>query len=157
MLYFGTIVVRSKSNDAVPALMLTLVAPTLALDNGVGLTPSMGWSSWNTFRCAISERLIREVVDPACEAAEAPTFYRPAEPHLSVAWALGDRTGGALTAEALQRSVEERLRAGGAEAGAAAADAGGSGETAAGGSAAVVVAVRGFESRSGNRVSTFPL
>ena len=103
------------------------------------------------------ERLIREVVDPACEAAEAPTFYRTAEPHLSVAWALGDRTGGALTAEALQRSVEERLRAGGAEAGAAAADAGGSGETAAGGSAAVVVAVRGFESRSGNRVSTFPL
>ena len=105
------------------------------------------------------ERLIREVVDPACEAAAAPTFYRPAEPHLSVAWALGDRTGGALTAEALQRSVEERLQTGGAEAGAAAADAGaGAGAgTAAGGSAAVAVAVRGFESRSGNRVSTFPL
>ena len=44
-----------------PRLMLALLAPTLALDNGVGLTPSMGWSSWNTFRCAISERLIREV------------------------------------------------------------------------------------------------
>ena len=28
-----------------PRLMLALVAPTLALDNGVGLTPSMGWSS----------------------------------------------------------------------------------------------------------------
>ena len=42
-------------------LVLALLAPTLALDNGVGLTPSMGWSSWNTFRCAISERLIREV------------------------------------------------------------------------------------------------
>ena len=35
------------------------------------------------------ERLIREVVDPACEAAEALDLYRLAEPHLSVAWRLG--------------------------------------------------------------------
>ena len=62
------------------------------------------------------------------------------------------KAGGAGT-----RSSVRAAEKAGAEAGAAAADAGGSGETAAGGSAAVVVAVRGFESRSGNRVSAFPL
>ena len=34
---------------------------SLALDNGVGLTPAMGWSSWNRFRCDINEDLIKEV------------------------------------------------------------------------------------------------
>ena len=35
---------------------------TLALDNGVGLTPAMGWNSWNRFRCeGLNEDLILEV------------------------------------------------------------------------------------------------
>ncbi|CAG8587951.1 6018_t:CDS:2 [Ambispora gerdemannii] len=34
-----------------------------ALDNGVGLTPSMGWNSWNKFACDIDEKLIRETAD----------------------------------------------------------------------------------------------
>jgi len=34
-----------------------------ALENGVGRTPPMGWNSWNTFGCNISESLIRQVVD----------------------------------------------------------------------------------------------
>ena len=56
--------------------MLALVAPTLALDNGVGLTPSMGWSSWNTFRCAISERLIREVAQAIVTSGLRDAGYR---------------------------------------------------------------------------------
>ena len=36
----------------------------LALDNGVGRTPAMGWNSWNTFRCeGLDEALIHEVAD----------------------------------------------------------------------------------------------
>ncbi|GAA2513007.1 glycoside hydrolase family 27 protein [Winogradskya humida] len=34
-----------------------------ALDNGVGRTPPMGWNSWNTFGCNISESLIRQMAD----------------------------------------------------------------------------------------------
>ena len=35
-------------------------------------------------------RIIREVVDPACATVGAQTFYKPAEPHMSIAWAAGD-------------------------------------------------------------------
>jgi alpha-galactosidase len=38
-------------------------APALALDNGVGRTPPMGWNSWNTFGCNINEALIRGMAD----------------------------------------------------------------------------------------------
>ncbi|WIN00524.1 ricin-type beta-trefoil lectin domain protein [Actinoplanes oblitus] len=34
-----------------------------ALDNGVARTPPMGWNSWNTFGCNISETLIRQMAD----------------------------------------------------------------------------------------------
>ncbi|MEU7960720.1 glycoside hydrolase family 27 protein, partial [Micromonospora humida] len=34
-----------------------------ALDNGVARTPPMGWNSWNTFGCNISEALIRQMTD----------------------------------------------------------------------------------------------
>ena len=35
----------------------------LALDNGVGRTPPMGWNTWNTFGCDINETLIRQMAD----------------------------------------------------------------------------------------------
>ncbi len=34
-----------------------------ALDNGVSRTPPMGWNTWNTFGCNISETLIRQMAD----------------------------------------------------------------------------------------------
>lgn len=33
------------------------------LDNGVGLTPQMGWNSWNKFDCNINENLIKQTAD----------------------------------------------------------------------------------------------
>eukprot|EP01051_Picozoa_sp_SAG22_P005233 SAG22_NODE_303_length_12721_cov_3.439075_10_plen_297_part_00 len=36
--------------------------------------------------------LIREAVDPSCAELGKPEFYRPAEPHVSVLWVLGDVT-----------------------------------------------------------------
>ncbi|XWS63238.1 hypothetical protein CRYUN_Cryun06bG0078400 [Craigia yunnanensis] len=33
------------------------------LDNGLGLTPQMGWNSWNHFHCDINETLIKETAD----------------------------------------------------------------------------------------------
>jgi alpha-galactosidase len=33
-----------------------------ALDNGLGLTPQMGWNSWNHFACNINEEIISETI-----------------------------------------------------------------------------------------------
>ena len=43
-------------------LSLLLLTAARGLDNGVGLTPAMGWNSWNRFRCeGLNEELILEV------------------------------------------------------------------------------------------------
>ena len=34
-----------------------------SLDNGLGLTPQMGWNTWNKFGCNISEKLIKDTID----------------------------------------------------------------------------------------------
>ena len=53
-------------------LLLGTVYRAAALDNGLGLTPWMGWSAWETFRCTtceqdpdncLSEKLIKETTD----------------------------------------------------------------------------------------------
>uniref|UniRef100_A0A0D6R6Z2 Alpha-galactosidase n=1 Tax=Araucaria cunninghamii TaxID=56994 RepID=A0A0D6R6Z2_ARACU len=33
------------------------------LENGLGQTPPMGWNSWNTFRCNVTEKIVRETAD----------------------------------------------------------------------------------------------
>jgi alpha-galactosidase len=44
----------------------TVIGPSTraeALNNGVARTPPMGWNTWNTFGCNISESLIRQMTD----------------------------------------------------------------------------------------------
>src|SRR2546429_9589724 len=36
---------------------------TRAWDNGVALTPPMGWNSWNKFGCNVSEDMIKAMAD----------------------------------------------------------------------------------------------
>lgn len=43
--------------------LLGVAASAMALDNGMALTPPMGWNSWNTFGGSINETLIRGVID----------------------------------------------------------------------------------------------
>ena len=45
------------------SLFVATASPAHALDNGVGRTPPMGWNSWNTFFCNITESLIRGMAD----------------------------------------------------------------------------------------------
>jgi alpha-galactosidase len=45
------------------AISLIWNADTSALDNGLALTPPMGWNSWNTFHCDVDEELIRGIAD----------------------------------------------------------------------------------------------
>jgi alpha-galactosidase len=44
-------------------LLLLYLSPSLALDNGLGKTPQMGWNSWNRFQCNINEALIKRTAD----------------------------------------------------------------------------------------------
>ena len=45
------------------ALFLDSINSSLALDNGLALTPPMGWNSWNKFGCNVDENLIKETAD----------------------------------------------------------------------------------------------
>lgn len=47
--------------------ILLLASKTLALNNGLGLTPQMGWNSWNKFGCNINENLIKQTADKIVE------------------------------------------------------------------------------------------
>ncbi|KAL5765689.1 hypothetical protein ACOSP7_016306 [Xanthoceras sorbifolium] len=45
------------------------------LSNGLGLTPPMGWNSWNHFHCDIEEKLIRETADAMVSTGLAAVGY----------------------------------------------------------------------------------
>ena len=45
-------------------------------NNGVALTPPMGWSSWNLFRHKISEELIKEIADAMAKSGLAEAGYK---------------------------------------------------------------------------------
>jgi alpha-galactosidase len=47
--------------------IIVLVGTAHALDNGLGMTPQMGWNSWNKFACNVSEALIRQTADRIIE------------------------------------------------------------------------------------------
>lgn len=58
-----------KTRAAIAVLLIALVGASappsqhVYLDNGLALTPPMGWNSWNHFGCNVSESLIRETAD----------------------------------------------------------------------------------------------
>jgi alpha-galactosidase len=35
-----------------------MASSALALQNGLALTPQMGWNSWNTFACDVNQTLL---------------------------------------------------------------------------------------------------
>ena len=48
---------------AVTADVAVTAAPAAALDNGLALTPPMGFNDWNAFGCNVSEQLIEQTAD----------------------------------------------------------------------------------------------
>ena len=44
-------------------ISIIIISKINSLDNGLGLTPQMGWNTWNKFGCNINESLIRETID----------------------------------------------------------------------------------------------
>jgi len=56
--------------------LLCLCAAALALDNGLGRTPQMGWNSWNKFACGINEKLIKDTIDTLVENGFVEAGYK---------------------------------------------------------------------------------
>lgn len=46
------------------------------MDNGLGLTPQMGWNSWNHFQCNIEEKLIKQTADAMVSTGLADLGYK---------------------------------------------------------------------------------
>ena len=42
--------------------LLFLLPLIKALDNGLGLTPPLGWNTWNKFHCDINETIVKTAV-----------------------------------------------------------------------------------------------
>ncbi len=63
-------------------LLLTLAAIFIfavelnALDNGVALTPPMGWNSWNKFACNVSEDIIKSMADGMASSGMKDAGYQ---------------------------------------------------------------------------------
>ena len=55
---------------------LLFVNNTKALDNGLALTPPMGWNSWNIFRCDVTEDLIKEMADAMVNSGMKDAGYK---------------------------------------------------------------------------------
>ncbi|MCC3764494.1 RICIN domain-containing protein [Glycomyces sp. TRM65418] len=58
----------------VPFLLVS-APPAQALDNGLALTPQMGWNNWNTFGCDINETLVRQTADLLVSSGMAAAGY----------------------------------------------------------------------------------
>ncbi len=66
-----------------------LVFVSHALDNGVGLTPAMGFSTWNTFGGSVSDALLRESADAMVSNGLLDAGYQYL--NLDDGWALPNR------------------------------------------------------------------
>jgi alpha-galactosidase len=48
-------------------ICFAMLGTILAIDNGLGKTPPMGWNSWNHFDCNISETIVKATADRIVE------------------------------------------------------------------------------------------
>jgi alpha-galactosidase len=58
-------------------LLGTLILPAArASDNGLALTPPMGWNSWNRFGCNVSEDLVKSMADAMADSGMKEAGYQ---------------------------------------------------------------------------------
>lgn len=76
------------------AALLASTTAAGALDNGLALTPPMGWNSWNKFGCQVSEKLIREVADAIVASGMRDAGYRYVV--IDDCWQLGRNADGSI-------------------------------------------------------------
>ncbi|KAL8111023.1 hypothetical protein AgCh_026691 [Apium graveolens] len=70
--------VERTSDDRVNGFVLDSLQEirTKLVKNGIGLTPQMGWNSWNHFQCNINEQMIRETADAMVSTGLAAAGYK---------------------------------------------------------------------------------
>jgi hypothetical protein len=58
-------------------ILLTLVSlsATTCLDNGLGMTPQMGWNSWNRYGCTVGEEVVKRAADLMIKTGLADKGY----------------------------------------------------------------------------------
>ncbi|KAL4463419.1 hypothetical protein ABPG72_006741 [Tetrahymena utriculariae] len=57
-------------------ILVSTFAIINCLDNGLALTPAMGWNSWNHFHCDISEDLIKKTADAIVGSGLSDAGYK---------------------------------------------------------------------------------
>src|SRR5262249_52987932 len=57
-------------------VVATSVPPASAWDNGLALTPPMGWNSWNKFGCNVSEDMIKGMADAMVSSGMKDVGYQ---------------------------------------------------------------------------------
>ena len=57
-------------------LAFALLAPVLALDNGLSRTPTLGWNSYNAFNVDTTEEQYRQQADALVSTGLAAAGYR---------------------------------------------------------------------------------
>ena len=74
------VVVRKRHLLLVSPLLLLVSSAVCqhaaALDNGAGVTPALGWSSWNAFGNHVSEALILATADALVETGLSKLGFR---------------------------------------------------------------------------------
>jgi alpha-galactosidase len=68
-------IISSLLTVVFPAL-LYFASPAAAWDNGVALTPPMGWNSWNKFGCNVSEDMIKSMADAMVKSGMKDAGYQ---------------------------------------------------------------------------------
>lgn len=68
--------IRSCFRSLLFASSALLVPHLHALDNGLALTPPMGWNTWNKFACNVSEKLVKEAADAIVSSGMKEAGYK---------------------------------------------------------------------------------
>lgn len=62
--------------SSVVALFIGSISLTTALQNGLGLTPPMGWNTWNRYYCDINQTIIYTNTDSLIRLGLAEIGYK---------------------------------------------------------------------------------
>ena len=71
------------------AVAFATAPPATALDNGLALTPPMGWNDWNAFGCNVSQALVEQTAQAIVSSGLRDAGYQYV--NIDDCWALPDR------------------------------------------------------------------
>ena len=80
------------------ALLAIFSSESRAWDNGVALTPPMGWNSWNKFGCKVSEDMIKSMADAMVSSGMKDVGYQYVV--IDDCWQVGRDENGFILADA---------------------------------------------------------